>query len=210
MKKNTGILLISMIYMAPVFAIADIKTTSINQYVAELPSQSSAILGSTSLNHTYLPLVFSSFELNSSASRTISESDSYPQNNNSGGGGSGFSFTMNNQSSQSLYVYIQGSVNQTWGAAACLTNSASTQEYIDSCVGTGGISTPGNPDFTVYFSKSLFNSQATYETATHFLSCPSSVGSNYDLTAFTFTLSSSLAYELTIDSSGNCSLGLLS
>jgi len=194
----------------PGFSMAD---TPITQYVSELPSQTSATLGSTSLGHTYLPIVGGTFSLNTTASRNISESFSYPKDSGGGGGSTGFSLTViNNQPSSPLYVFVQGSLTTTpWGTNACEVPANTTEEYIDTCVGGQGIPQPGNPNFTVYFSSSAnFSSTTSYSSVTHFLSCPpnNAAGATYDSTNYTYTLNSSQAYQLTISSSGACSLSL--
>lgn len=186
-------------------------STPISQYVSELPSQTSAQIGSTSLNHTYLPIVGGTLSLNTTANRNISESYSYPKT--SGGSGISFSLTViNNQPSAPLYIFVQGSLSATpWGTNACEVPAQTTEEYMETCVAGQGIPTPGNPNFTVYFSSLSFNSPSTYSALSqHFITCLSTVGATYNPSQYIFTLTSSQAYQLTISSSGACSLDFLS
>lgn len=186
-------------------AIAD-SGVPIGQYVSELPSQASINLPSTALTGFYPPIQ-GSISMQATASRAISQSTISGGSN--GGETSSFALAVDNDSGSPVYINLQG-INNTgaWGTACEfeVNSLAGTQvDYVNSCVGVEGISSPSGLPISLYLAKQSFVDLSSFQSASHFLSCTLTAPS-VTVTNNIISLPESVSYQLNLSSNGNCTL----
>lgn len=202
MKKIIGL---SVLFLFSSVASVANAAVPVGYYLAQdADSDSSSItLPSTNLTTTYLP-IYGSASFNTTASRSSNQTETAQ---GSGGGPSGFALIIQNQSGQTVYLNLQGLNNSgAWGQSCAISDNALTEagvDYVETCVGVGGVTNPSGVPINLYLAKQPFSDSVTFQSASHFVVC-TLLAPNVTENNNIISLPQTVTYQLMLGTNGSC------